>query len=298
MKKNIISAGAALALASGLAIAGETQWDFTNGDLDATFGTAIAQFAFDAELYAQFGTTTDFGIDGPQGVEANVMYIEPPFQLNSIAVVHDSMPNPDGAVYVNEYTLIYDIHVPEISFTDFDWFGFYNTSDTNSNDGDAFIRFPDGGIGIGGVYQGQIQPDTWHRVVLTWTYDADNDTMDFRKYIDGLLVGLQDNWSTVDGRWAMFSSNDGDTDSDAEWFWLLADENGEEAPAYVSSVYFVDRPLDDDEVLALGGPNAAGATTPGDPADPPCEGDLDGDGDVDLSDLGILLANWECGTTP
>jgi hypothetical protein len=28
----------------------------------------------------------------------------------------------------------------------------------------------------------------------------------------------------------------------------------------------------------------------------PCPGDLDGDGDTDLSDPGILLADWNCGT--
>ena len=28
-----------------------------------------------------------------------------------------------------------------------------------------------------------------------------------------------------------------------------------------------------------------------------CEGDLDGDGDTDQADLGILLADWGCGTT-
>ena len=29
-----------------------------------------------------------------------------------------------------------------------------------------------------------------------------------------------------------------------------------------------------------------------------CEGDLDGDGDTDQSDLGILLGDWGCGTVP
>jgi len=29
-----------------------------------------------------------------------------------------------------------------------------------------------------------------------------------------------------------------------------------------------------------------------------CPGDLDGDDDTDHSDLGILLADWECGTGP
>ena len=31
---------------------------------------------------------------------------------------------------------------------------------------------------------------------------------------------------------------------------------------------------------------------------PPCEGDLDGDNDVDLSDLGIVLADWNCAAGP
>lgn len=38
-----------------------------------------------------------------------------------------------------------------------------------------------------------------------------------------------------------------------------------------------------------------GCGTPGGPP-PPCPGDLDGDGDTDLGDLGILLADFGCGT--
>jgi hypothetical protein len=37
-----------------------------------------------------------------------------------------------------------------------------------------------------------------------------------------------------------------------------------------------------------------GCPAPGNPA--PCEGDLDNDGDTDLADLGILLADFGCGT--
>ena len=36
----------------------------------------------------------------------------------------------------------------------------------------------------------------------------------------------------------------------------------------------------------------------GSPPPPPCEGDLDGDNDVDLSDLGIVLADWNCAAGP
>ncbi len=294
MKRTLVGAGVALLLMSGTVLAEGTQWDF-GGDLSASFGTGFAQFFGDASFYAQFDTTTNFGIPDIDGAQGNVMYIEPPFELNAIAVSIGEFPNA-GGIYVNEYTLIYDMLVPQDAFDNYGWLSLYNTSGDNSNDGDTFVRLSDGGLGIASVYDGQIHPDTWHRVVLTWSYDADNATMDFRKYIDGLLVGLQDDLSVVDGRWAMYSINDDDFDSDAQGFWLLADESGDESPAYISSFFFVDRPLTETEIFDLGGPNALGATTPGQEPNPPCEGDLDGDGDVDQSDLGLLLANYECGT--
>lgn len=294
MKRTMIGCAAAMLLASSSALGQGTQWDF-NGDLSATFGSNFAQFFGDAALYAEFDTTTNFGISDIDGVEGNVMYIVPPFELNAIAVSIGETPNA-GGIYVNEYTLIFDILVPQDAFDNYGWLSFYNTNDLNANDGDTFVRLSDGGIGIASVYHGQLLPDTWHRVVLTWTHDVDNGTMDFHKYIDGLLVGLQDDLSVPDGRWAMYSANDDDFDSDAEGFWLLADESGDESPAYISSFYFVDYPLTESEIYDLGGPNALGATTPGQEPNPPCEGDLDGDGDVDQSDLGILLANYECGT--
>jgi hypothetical protein len=48
-------------------------------------------------------------------------------------------------------------------------------------------------------------------------------------------------------------------------------------------------------VMTGGGFELTGGFWPGAvPAEPTCPGDLDGDGDTDHSDLGILLADWGC----
>jgi 5'-nucleotidase/UDP-sugar diphosphatase len=260
MKNSIACAAALLLGVAGSVYADGSQFDF-GGDLTATFGPAEAAFFGDAADYAQFGTTTDFGIAGPGGDEADVMFIEPPFAANSITVDHKS-PGNAGGDYTNEYTLIYDLYLPQSSFDDFGWFGFYNTNDTNSNDGDAFIRLSDGGIGISSVYDGQIFADTWHRVAFVWELDTDTGFMDLYKYIDGVQVGVQEDLGSVDGRWSLYSTTDGDPAID--YFLLLADDSGDEAPAYISSFYFEDRPFSGSEIASLGGADADGIIpTPG-----------------------------------
>jgi hypothetical protein len=261
-----------------------TQFDF-DGDLSATFGPGTAEFHGSAASYAEFGTTTDFGISDIDGQVADVMRIVPPFELESIKVHHGAAPNAGGA-FVNEYTMVFDILVPQESFDGYGWLGFYNTNADNANDGDAFVRLPDGGIGISGVYDGQIQPDTWHRVALVWELDPGSGAFDFHKYIDGALVGTQASLGSLDGRFSIYSRND---PSGVDYFWLLADDSGDEAPAYISSFFFTDQPLSADAIAELGRADADGIMT----EDEPCIGDIDGDGDVDLADLGILLSEFE-----
>lgn len=265
----------------------DTQFDFA-GDLSATLGPGVAAFHADAANYAEFGTTTGFGISDIAGEVGQVMHIEPPFELNSIQIDHGASANA-GGVFVNEYTMIFDLYLPQDAFDNYGWLGLYNTNAGNGNDGDAFIRLPDGGIGIGGVYEGQIQPETWHRVALVWEYDQNSGYLDLHKYIDGVLVGTQNDWGTVDGRWALYNQGDG---TGYDHFWLLADDSGDEAPAYISSFYFTSEPLTPDEIADLGGPDADGVVNQAEP----CVGDLDGDGDVDQSDLGLLLSAYGCGT--
>ncbi len=264
----------------------ETQLDFA-GDLTATFGPGVAEFGGDGASYAQFGTTSGFGINDLAGEVGNVMRIDPPFELHSIMMHHGAGANGGGA-YVNEYTMIFDLYVPQEAFDSFDWLGLYNTNAPNANDSDTFVRLSDGGVGISGVYDGQILPDTWHRLALVWELDTGSGYLDFHKYLDGVHIGTQNDLGSVDGRFSIYGRDDSSGD---DYFWLLADDSGDECPAYISSFYFTDQPLQAGEIAALGSADADGIMVEN---NDPCPGDLDGDGDVDQADLGILLSRYGC----
>jgi hypothetical protein len=151
-------------------------------------------------------------------------------------MLHGAAPNGGGA-YVNQYTLIYDLYLPIVG-----WRPLLQTDTGNSNDGDIFIR-PDGGIGINNVYNGSVTPNEWHRIAVT----VDLAGPVLTKYIDGIKVGTQTaGLSAVDGRFSLDPSA-----------LLFADESGDNAETYVSSVQFSNGRRPDAFIAALGGPSAS-----------------------------------------
>jgi len=155
-----------------------------------------------------------------------------------------ALPNGGGS-YINQYTMIWDLLIPDVSAN---WFSFFNSNDANSNDGDFFIR-PDGGIGISGVYDGSVTSMQWHRIAASF----DLTTSSLSKYIDGVLVGTQTLSDGVDGRWSLYSAND-----IGDGVLLLTDNDGDTNPGFINSFYFTDRAMSENEITALGGPNAVG----------------------------------------
>jgi len=142
----------ALCIAAGAAVAQPSQYDF-NGDLSATFGNALLDwFSSDAQATTSFGTASSFGLPStPDGGDPNVAFCDfvadggqIPSDL-ALICLNDWDPNGDpSAGYVNNYTFIWDLYIPQSSLDNFGWFGFYNTNASNSNDGDHFIRASDG----------------------------------------------------------------------------------------------------------------------------------------------------------
>ncbi len=86
-------------------------------------------------------------------------------------------------------------------------------------------------------------------VTLAFTFDLGESNPTLKKYIDGVKVEEQALGSGQDGRWSI--------DSDAG-FLVLADENREINPGYSSSIFFSDRIFPDEEIQALGTPDADG----------------------------------------
>jgi len=226
----------------GSASAEISQFDF-NGDLSATLGPATLEFEGATSGLVTFGTASSFGLPALPGGDAEVMSF-PAFTSTDGLRLEPATSANGGGDYVNQYSLIFDLLVPDVSAG---WFSFYNTNATNSNDGDAFIRPDDGGIGISGVYEGTVNSNQWHRIAIVWDVDS------MYKYIDGVNVGNQIGLSGVDGRWALYTTDHGVKT------WLLTDDDGDTNAAFISSFLFANEVLDAATIEGFGGPDADGA---------------------------------------
>ncbi len=156
---------------------------------------------------------------------------------------HQIEPN-GGGNFVNEYSLVVDFKIPQTG----QYYCFYQTNMTNSNDGEVFIN-PGGHVGItetGYSYCVMI-PGEWYRLVIS--VDLGNS---FNYYIDGHLI-LEGVSQPIDGRYSL--------DPYFHWFW---DDNGEDNEFDIAACAIFDYPVNADEVLELGG---YGHTFPPPPVD-------------------------------
>src|SRR5688572_27564190 len=156
------------------------QWDFENGTLAASAGTAL-QFRGDTELVAQFGSTTVLGIPAINGQVANVLRIPACSPTQGLLLRHGVQPN-SGGEFVNRYTLVMDALFPSES-TGFRALLQTETNATVATDAELFVNGTQG-IGIGGQYQGNVTPGEWHRLAFT----MDLSKRELGKYVDGTNV--------------------------------------------------------------------------------------------------------------
>ncbi len=220
------------------------QWDFLSNNLAASYGIDMQFYDATVQADTTFGTTASFGIPNINGVATPVMHFFPSTaQWGGYKMYHGAAPNGGGA-YVNQYTLIFDIYYPLSS--DLSWRSLWQTDTANSasNDGDLFISNADG-IGISSVYDGYVSPDTWHRIALAIDLSGPGSPV-LTKFIDGVKVGNQTTGlSGVDGRFAL-----------DPYALVFADNDGDVAQAYVSSIQFSNGRRPDGFIQALGGPSA------------------------------------------
>lgn len=228
------------------------QWDFDSGDLSATVGGDM-QYLGAAAAGTEFNTASGFSLPAQTGGDASVMK----FPANTIPDGY-SIPTPASAngsqtgvpegTLVNDWTLIVDVLYPTES--DATWRAIIETDGRFiAADADFFVN-PGNGIGISGQYDGNIAPNTWHRIGLV----LDGSAGLMRKYIDGVEVGIMGLPSdpaigTLDGRWAL---------AVADIAELFNDNDGDVAEGYVSSVQLRDSALNAGQMLAIGGPVATG----------------------------------------
>jgi hypothetical protein len=245
---------AALLLASGSAASAAVsgQWDFDNGNLNASAGGKALEYAdgvgADTQKATSFGTTTSFGIPNIGGTEARVMK----FGTNTIPAGF-SMPAPatgnGGGGQVNQWTLLLDVLFPAVSNSKFR--AIIETDGGLTADAEAFVNTANG-FGIGS-YGGTVTPDAWHRLAIV----TDTAANQISFYINGARVLTRNSGGAagVDGRWALAAGG---------FATLFADDNGETAGGFVNSIQLHNTALSKGQILALGGATAAGlpATLP------------------------------------
>jgi hypothetical protein len=215
------------------------QWDFNSSNLVATYGSDLQYFDAGVQADTTFGTTTDLGLPDINGQPTTVMHFNPTaVPWGGYQMFHGATPNGGGS-FVNQYTLIYDLYLQGIG-----WRSLLQTDIGNTTDGDLFIR-PEGGIGISGVYDGTVPPNEWHRIAVAVDLASQPPVM--AKFIDGVKVGIQTSGlSAVDGRFSLGSSA-----------LLFADQDGDTADTYVSSVQFSNGRRPDAFIAALGAASAS-----------------------------------------
>jgi len=152
---------------------------------------------------------------------------------------HDIPANGgEGAEWVNCFTIIMDVRIPQLS----QWYCFYQTNWNNSNDGDWFIN-PSGQVGVGetGYSSYVMVPEEWYRLAISVHLGEHYDY-----YLDGQLLhngGAQ----VFEGRFALYPAGD------ANQVLFFADENGEDGPIDVAMIALFDRDLSAEELADLGG---------------------------------------------
>lgn len=316
--RNYYMSGAEIAALGGVTAgnipggAGVTgQWDFENAadGLNATVGRDLDWFdgtgCFDLPCDQDISTTTLFGLTGgsdpfdvpnlPDG-PAGVMYWEATIPCQGYLFPHGAEAN-GGGVNVNDYTLIMDIYIRGIDYFvrppghDPGWIALYQTNPRNTEDAMYWIRTEDGALGDDAVYAGTefwALEDRWMRLVLGVNGSDPTGTKVYKYvlYTDDSMLGpvVGDMAEPVDGKRSLRTNETAGTD----FFLAFADESQETSRGHISSLQIRDYVMTTDEVLALGGPRAAGIPRP--PAG--CSGDLDGDNDRDISDLAILLSQF------
>ncbi|HKS38790.1 MAG TPA: hypothetical protein VJW76_16465 [Verrucomicrobiae bacterium] len=228
------------------------QWDFNQASLAATIGKPLRYFDGTngvTQTGTQFGTTTELGVSLINGQEARIMRV-PGEVVREIGYVMDHGIAPNGGgTRVNQYTLIMDVM---IATTGSGAAAMLQTSSlNNTDDGDLFWQGNNFGQGTGGYNgTGAFTAGEWHRVSAA--YDMAAATPVVTKFVDGIK---QDDWtanqSLDNPRRALQPTAilfaDGDVpnpDERREW--------------WVNSIQIREGKLSDAEMVALGGPTAAG----------------------------------------
>jgi hypothetical protein len=224
-----------------------------------------------------------------------------------------------------QWTMVWDILIPASSWNSELAACLLEDNHNNDSQADAFIRVVNNQASFGyqvpvanyvplpGVQAGQ-----WFRLALS---SDGYRTKVGRVFLNGVFMGTTDgDWiysstKSTDPRWGDISSANpqGTTVAPATWnAWgqfpspwakspnataapmastacLFADLQGRGETFYVANFMYTDEAMNDAQVAALGGPNARGIALLRPPPTPPCDPDVNQDGNVDQDDVAYLI---------
>lgn len=167
----------------------------------------------------QLGQASEFGIDLINGEDTAVLS----FPANGADGGLRLVPGSDAS----QYAVAFDLLIPE---TDAGYISLLQTGASDS-DGDLFLKNNgDGtaGIGISSQYSGSIEFGVWNRIAVT-VAQQDGETV-LTTYVNGEMVQAHELGETA--RWSLGENG----------LLLFSDNDGETAPGYVSSVFFLADP--------------------------------------------------------
>jgi glycerophosphoryl diester phosphodiesterase len=219
-------------------------WTFENDNLQSTgIGSQLRPFNYFEENYQDviYGTTSSFEIDFIEKKDTKVIKIPAFNPKNGLFIFTNFTPFKNENHHFN-YSLIMDLYIPEESENKF--ISLYQTSPTNSNDGDLFIN--NKGVGVDNEYHGKFLKETWYRLCIVVSENS------IKKYINGSFVGKQ---SISSGRWSVYNTFAGGQD---QGFLLFADNDNETAPLFLSSLQLRNYSMNPNEIKLLGGVKSNG----------------------------------------
>lgn len=220
-------------------------WTFENMDLSSTgVGSQFRPLNYksnDSTQMVSFETTSAFGIKPVDGKEAVVAKIPAFNPENGLFLFTNFTPDRNEELHY-DYTLLMDLYIPEKSTSSF--LSLFQTSPTNANDGDFFIR--SGALGINNEYHGKLQSETWYRIAIVVSKNS------IKKYINGVFVGEN---LISSGRWSVYNVFPGGQD---QGFLLFADDDHETGELYVNAVQLRNYTMPQEEIKNMGHAKAAG----------------------------------------
>lgn len=165
-------------------------------------------------------------------------------QANHLLATHGIGVN-GGGTRTNQYSLVYDVLIPASGL----WRSFYQTSLTNANDGEYFVRNSDNTLGRSTIGYSPVAPAGWHRLVISVDLSA---TGAYTAYLDGVLFRVYTR-PTLDGDYAM----------DPAQVILFGDDDGENQPLAIGMAAVFSKALSPSEAAGLGSAGIAVITEAG-----------------------------------